>query len=135
MIHPLFTQFNEVLGDRLNPGAPADDFADITASSLREAIGRRRSPRMGPPKIRAGYGEKVALRFTSPMSSSYVVGNAGGVSVSPSGTGPARWTDNAPDVMFTSQRNAPVRLGALRPPRKSVTSKPSTIFPYVPAAT
>jgi hypothetical protein len=27
MIHPLFTQFNEDLGNRLNVDRPADDFA------------------------------------------------------------------------------------------------------------
>jgi hypothetical protein len=26
MMHPLFTQFNEDLGNRLNAGRPADDF-------------------------------------------------------------------------------------------------------------
>jgi hypothetical protein len=39
--------------------------------------------------------------------------------------------DNAPDVMFSIAANAPVSLGI---GKESVTSKPSTIFPYVPAA-
>ena len=40
-------------------------------------------------------------------------------------------TDNAPDVMFTTAANTPVRLGI---GSESVTSKPSKTFPYVPAA-
>jgi hypothetical protein len=40
-------------------------------------------------------------------------------------------TDNAPDVMFTIASNAPVHLGI---GKDSVTSKPSKVFPYVPAA-
>jgi len=40
-------------------------------------------------------------------------------------------TDNAPDVMFSIAANTPIRLGI---GRESVTSKPSTKFPYVPAA-
>ena len=40
-------------------------------------------------------------------------------------------TDNAPDVMFSIAASAPVRLGI---GKESVTSKPSSTFPYVPAA-
>ena len=39
-------------------------------------------------------------------------------------------TDNAPDVMFSPAANTPIRLGI---GKESVTSKPSTTFPYVPA--
>jgi hypothetical protein len=39
-------------------------------------------------------------------------------------------TDNAPDVMFSIASNTPVRLGI---GKESVTSKPSKVFPYVPA--
>jgi len=40
-------------------------------------------------------------------------------------------TDNAPDVMFSIAANTSVSLGI---GKQSVTSKPSKIFPYVPAA-
>jgi hypothetical protein len=39
-------------------------------------------------------------------------------------------TDNAPNVMFSIAANTPVSLGI---GKESVTSKPSTTFPYVPA--
>ena len=39
-------------------------------------------------------------------------------------------TDSAPDVMFSIASNTPVHLGI---GKESVTSKPSMIFPYVPA--
>ena len=125
MIHPLFTQFNEVLGDRLNAGRPADDFAtygELVAQAIAgvvSAAGTAENPR--------GYGKKVAHRFF-PNVLPYVVGT-------PAVFGFAEWngrslTDNAPDVMLSaSQRNAPVRLEI---GKESVTSKPSTTFPYVP---
>lgn len=40
-------------------------------------------------------------------------------------------TDNAPDVMFTTAANTPISLGI---GKESVTSKPSSTFPYVPKA-
>ena len=41
MIHPLFTQYNEDLGNRLNAGRPADDFATY-GETVIEADRRRR---------------------------------------------------------------------------------------------
>ena len=126
MIHPLFTQFNEDLGNHLNAGRPADDFA--TYGERRRQGDRRR--RLGEWNGRgsAGYGEKVARRFF-PNILPYEVGT-------PAAFGFAEWngrslTDNAPDVMFSIAANAPVRLGI---GKESVTSKPSKTFPYVPAA-
>jgi hypothetical protein len=127
MIHPLFTQFNEVLGDRLNAGRPADDFAtygELVARAIAGVVSAN-----GTAEDPRGYGEKVAHRFF-PNVLPYVVGT-------PAVFGFAEWngrslTDNAPDVMFSIAANAPVRLGI---GKESVTSKPSTIFPYVPAAT
>jgi hypothetical protein len=61
MIHPLFTQFNEDLGNRLNAGRPSDDFATygeaVTRSIARvvSAYGTAQDPR--------AYAEKVAHRF------------------------------------------------------------------------
>jgi Domain of unknown function (DUF4331) len=126
MIHPLFTQYNEDLGNRLNAGRPADDFATYGAAvakaiaSVVAANGTAEDPR--------AYGEKVAHRFF-PNILAYEVGT-------PAVFGFAEWngrslTDNAPDVMFSIAANTPVRLGI---GKESVTAKPSKAFPYVPAA-
>jgi len=126
MIHPLFTQYNEDLGNRLNAGRPADDFATYGAAvakaiaSVVAANGTAEDPRV--------YGEKVAHRFF-PNILPYEVGT-------PASFGFAEWngrslTDNAPDVMFSIAANTPVRLGI---GKESVTPKPSRTFPYVPAA-
>ena len=126
MIHPLFTQYNEDLGNRLNAGRPADDFATYgkvvtkAIAGVVSATGTAENPQ--------AYGEKVAHRFF-PNILPYEVGT-------PAVFGFAEWngrslTDNAPDVMFSIAANAPVRLGI---GRESVTSRPSATFPYVPAA-
>ena len=126
MIHPLFTQYNEDLGNRLNAGRPADDFrayGTVVAKAIAGVVsanGTTENPRT--------YGENVAHRFF-PNVLPYEVGT-------PAIFGFAAWngrslTDNAPDVMFSIAANAPVRLGI---GRESVTSKPSATFPYVPAA-
>jgi hypothetical protein len=126
MIHPLFTQFNEDLGNRLNAGRPADDFATYGAAVVKSiasvvaANGTAEDPR--------AYGEKVAHRFF-PNILPYEVGT-------PAAFGFVEWngrslTDNAPDVMFSIAANTPVQLGI---GKESVTSKPSKMFPYVPAA-
>ena len=72
--------------------------------------------------------EKVARRFC-PNILPYEVGTAAAF-------GFAEWngrslTDNAPNIMFSIAANAPISLGI---GKESVTSKPSKIFPYVPAA-
>lgn len=126
MIHPLFTQFNETLGDRLNTGRPADDFAtygDQVGKAIAGAVAA-----IGTSEDPGGYGENVAHRFF-PNILPYVVGSRATF-------GFAEWngrslTDNAPDVMFSIAANTPVRLGI---GKESVTSKPSATFPYVPAA-
>jgi hypothetical protein len=126
MIHPLFTQYNEDLGNRLNAGHPVDDFATYgeavtkAIASVVAAYGTAEDPN--------AYAEKVAHRFF-PNILPYEVGT-------PAVFGFAGWngrslTDNAPDVMFSVAANTPVRLGI---GKESVTSKPSKTFPYVPAA-
>lgn len=126
MIHPLFTQFNEDLGNRLNAGRPSDDLAtygETITKSIAAAVtanGAAEDPR--------AYGEKVARRFC-PNILPYQVGT-------PAIFGFAEWngrslTDNAPDVMFSIAANTPIRLGI---GKESVPSKPSKTFPYVPAA-
>jgi hypothetical protein len=124
MIHPLFCQFNEDLGNRLDGGRPADDFATYgetltkSIASVVTAYGTAEDPQ--------GYAEMIAHRFL-PNILPYKVGT-------PALYGFGGWngrslTDNAPDVMFSIAANTPIRLGI---GKESVTSKPTKIFPYVP---
>jgi Domain of unknown function (DUF4331) len=126
MIHPLFTQYNEDLGNRLNAGRPADDwetYGETVTKSIAgvvAAYGTAEDPR--------SYAEQVAHRML-PNILPYKVGT-------PAVYGFTEWngrslTDNAPDVMFSIAANTPIRLGI---DKGSVTSKPSKIFPYVPPA-
>jgi hypothetical protein len=126
MIHPLFTQYNEDLGNRLNAGRPADDFATYGAAVTKAIAGVVRAN--GSAEDPKAYAEEVAHRFF-PNILPYEVGT-------PAVFGFAEWngrslTDNAPDVMFSIAANTPVRLGI---GKESVTSEPSKTFPYVPAA-
>lgn len=126
MVHPLFTQFNEDLGNRLNAGHPADDLATYGETITKAIAGVVAAS--GTAESPCGYGEIVARRFC-PNILPYEVGT-------PAVFGFAEWngrslTDNAPDVMFSIAANAPVGLGI---GKESVTSKPSKNFPYVPAA-
>jgi len=125
MIHPLFTQYNEDLGNRLNAGRPQDDFATYGPTVINEiagvvaAYGTAQDPR--------AYAERVAHRFF-PNILPYEIGT-------PAAFGFAGWngrslTDNAPDVMFSLAANTPIRLGI---GKESVASKPKRAFPYVPA--
>ncbi|HVJ55012.1 MAG TPA: DUF4331 family protein [Aliidongia sp.] len=126
MIHPLFTQYNEDLGNRLNAGRPADDFATYgetvikAISGVVAANGTAEDPR--------AYAEKVAHRFF-PNILPYTVGT-------PAAFGFVEWngrslTDSAPDVMFSIASNSPIHLGI---GKESVSSKPRSTFPYVPIA-
>jgi len=126
MIHPLFTQFNEDLGNRLNAGRPADDFATYGAVVGKAIAGVVAAS--GTSEDPQSYGAKVAHRFF-PNILPYEVGTQATF-------GFAEWngrslTDNAPDVMFSIAANAPVHLGI---GKESVTAKPSNVFPYVPSA-
>jgi len=125
MIHPLFTQFNEELGNRLNAGRPSEDFATYGAEVTKAIAGVVAAN--GTADDPRAYGEKIAHRFF-PNILPYEIGT-------PAVFGFGEWNgrsliDNAPDVMFSIAANAPVRLGI---GRESVTSKPSKTFPYVPA--
>ena len=126
MIHPLFTQFNEDLGNRLNAGQPADDFATYGATVIKAVAGAVSAN--GTAEDPKAYAETVAHRFF-PNVLPYEIGT-------PAVFGFAAWngrslTDNAPDVMFSIAANTPVRLGI---GKQSVTSKPRKTFPYVPTA-
>lgn len=126
MIHPLFTQFNEDLGNRLNAGRPADDFAtygSVVGKAIAGVVAAN-----GTSEDPKAYGAKVAHRFF-PNILPYEVGTTAAF-------GFVEWngrslTDNAPDVMFSIAANTPVRLGI---GKESVTAKPSNVFPYVPSA-
>ena len=125
MIHPLFTQFNEDLGNRLNAGRPADDF-ETHGETIIQSVARVVAA-YGTAEDPRAYAEKVAHRFF-PTMLPYTIGTSAMF-------GFAEWngrslTDNAPDVMFTIAANTPVRLGI---GKASVASKPSKAFPYVPA--
>jgi len=125
MIHPLFTQYNEDLGNRLNAGRPLDDFATY-GEAVTKAIAGVVSAN-GTAEDPLAYAEKVSHRFF-PNILPYEIGT-------PAMFGFADWngrslTDNAPDVMFSLAANTPIRLGI---GKESVTSKPSRTFPYVPA--
>jgi hypothetical protein len=126
MIHPLFTQYNEDLGNRLNAGRPSDDFATY-GPTVTEAIAGAVSAN-GTAEDPKAYAARVAHRFF-PNILPYEVGT-------PAVFGFADWngrslTDNAPDVMFSLAANTPVGLGI---GKESVPSKPSKTFPYVPKA-
>ena len=126
MIHPLFTKYNEDLGNRLNAGRPADDFqtyGELVIKAIAGVVGAN-----GTAEDPRAYGEKVAHRFY-PNVLPYTVGTFAAF-------GFAEWngrslTDNAPDVMFTIASNTAIhryRQG------ESLRSKPLKAFPYVPVA-
>ena len=126
MIPPLFAQYNEDLGNRLNAGRPSDDFAtygDALAKKIAAVVAA-----YGTAEDPQEYGEKIAHRLF-PNMLPYEVGT-------PASLGFTEWngrslTDNAPDVMFSTAANTPISLGI---GKESVTSKPRKTFPYVPAA-
>ncbi|MGO9902426.1 MAG: DUF4331 family protein [Solirubrobacteraceae bacterium] len=126
MIHPLFTQYNEDLGNRLNAGTPASDFETYGETVIRAVAGVVAA--YGTAEDPRAYAERVAHRFL-PNVLPYRVGT-------PAAFGFVEWngrslTDNAPDVMFTTAANTPVRLGI---GKESITSKPRASFPHVPVA-
>jgi hypothetical protein len=122
----LFGQYNEDLGNRLNAGRPADDLTthgETIAKAIAGAVAA-----FGTAEDPHSYGQKIARRFC-PNMLPYEVGT-------PAIFGFAEWngrslTDNAPNVMFSIAANAPIALGI---GKESVTSKPTKVFPYVPAA-
>ncbi len=124
MIHPLFTQFNEDLGNRLNAGRPSEDFEVYGATVIDEVAGVVAA--YGTAADPRAYAETVAHRFL-PNMLPYRPGT-------PAAFGFAEWngrtlTDNAPDVMFSLASNTPVSLGI---GKESIISKPTATFPYVP---
>jgi hypothetical protein len=126
MIPPLFAQYNEDLGNRLNAGRPSEDFS-IWGEAVTKKIAAVVAA-YGTSEDPHEYGEKIAHRLF-PNMLPYEVGT-------PASLGFNEWngrslTDNAPDVMFSIAANSPIHLGI---GKESVTSKPRKTFPYVPAA-
>ena len=127
MIHPLFTQFNEDLGNRLNAGTPRDDFGthgERVTKAIAEVVAA-----YGTAEDPHAYAEKLAHRFF-PNILPYEIRTPAAFSFA--GWNGRSLIDNAPDVMFSLAANTPIRLGI---GKESVTSKPSPEFPYVPAVT
>ena len=126
MIHPLFTQYNEDLGNRSERRKARGRFRDLRRS--RHQVDRRR----GESCRHRGRSGKLCGEGCASVLSEHVALHGGDTkrcSVSATGTA-ARLTDNAPDVMFSIATNSPVRLGI---GKELVTSRPSKSFPYVPA--
>jgi hypothetical protein len=123
MIHPLFTQFNDDLGNRLNAGQPVDDF-DTYGEAVSRAVAGVVSAN-GTAEDPDTYAKTVALRFF-PNILPYTVGTEAVFGFADwNGRSP---TDNASDVMFSIAANTPVSVGI---GKTSVTGKPSKVFPYV----
>ncbi|MFF0050844.1 DUF4331 family protein [Streptomyces sp. NPDC005498] len=126
MIHPLFTQFNEDLGDRLNENKPSEDVALYGKALTKSIAGVVRA--YGTAENPEAYAKSVVDRFL-PNVLPYVVGTP--ASYGFSGWNGRTLTDNAPDVMFSLASNTPLTLGITK---ASVPSKPTNVFPYVPSA-
>ncbi len=123
MLPPLFAQYNEDLGNRLNAGHPADDFATYGQSVIKDIAGAVAAN--GTAEDPLEYAEKFAHRIF-PNILPYTVGTTAIF-------GFAEWngrslTDNAPNVMFSLAANTQISLGI---GKESVTAKPTKKFPYV----
>jgi ferredoxin-NADP reductase len=127
MIHPLFAQSNPDLGDRLNAGRPVDDFATYGEEVIKSIAGVVSAN--GTAQDTKAYAETVAHRFF-PNILRYEVGTPAVFGFA--GVNGRSMTDNVPDVMCSIAANTPIHMGI---GKESVTSKPSQIFPYVPAVT
>ncbi|MFG2452823.1 DUF4331 family protein [Streptomyces sp. NPDC048512] len=125
MIHPLFAQFDEALGDQLNENAPADDpqLYGKTITDKVSAVVRA----SGSAEDSEGYGRCVANRVL-PNVLPYTVGT--GASFSFAGWNGRALTDDVATVMFSFASNTPVSMGITG---QSLTVQPSPSFPYVPA--
>jgi hypothetical protein len=126
MMPPLFAQYDEDFGNRLNAGHPSADFATYGAH-VTKAIGAVVAA-YGTAEDPHAYAEKIAHRLL-PNMLPYAVGTQASL-------GFVEWngrslTDNAPNVMFSTAANTPIQLGI---GKESVTSKPRKTFPYVPVA-
>jgi hypothetical protein len=125
MIHPLFTQYNEDLGDRLNENTPCEDIP-LYGKALTESIASVVRA-YGTSEDPEAYARSVVERIL-PNVLPYEVGTPAAYGFA--GFNGRTLTDNTPDVMFSLASNTPVTLGI---GKESVTAKPSSTFPYVPS--
>ena len=126
MIHPLFTQFNEDLGNRLNAGRPADDFATygrLVSKAIAGVVAAN-----GTAEDPQAYGEEGRAPVL-PQHASLRGRHPGGVRLRRVER-PLLDRQCAGRDVHALRRTRPVRLGI---GKESVTAKPSKTFPYVPS--
>ncbi|NMO55358.1 DUF4331 domain-containing protein [Actinoplanes sp. TBRC 11911] len=123
MIHPLFAQHDEQLGDRLNATKPVADVTNY-AEHVTEAVAAVVSAYGNVDDPRA-YGAAFAARFL-PNVLPYTLGTA--ASYSFLGINGRSLVDNVPDVMFSLATNTPLSIGL---DRDAVARPPKTDFPYL----
>ena len=124
MIHPLFTQNDEELGNRLNATRPADDKANYgtTITDAVAAVVAAYGTAGDPRAYAAAVAEKLlpdVLPYTVGTPAAYGFNDLNGRFL----------TDNAPDVMFSLATNTAFTIGLTK---DSITAKPTNRFPYVP---
>ncbi|GAA4595558.1 hypothetical protein GCM10023194_65360 [Planotetraspora phitsanulokensis] len=124
MIHPLFTQLNEDLGDKLNTNRPAEDMEihGDTVTTMVAGVVRAYGTAEDPEAYAWAVVSKIfpnVLPYTIGTSAFFGFAGWNGRSL----------TDNAPDVMFSFAGDTPVTIGITG---RSVTAEPTRTFPYVP---
>jgi len=126
MIHPLFTQFDEDLGDALNTTLPVDDrrlYASRLAAMIAAVVHAD-----GTAAHSAAYADLIVDRLL-PNILPYTIGTT--ASFTFAGWNGRTLSDNAPDVMFSLAANTPVSLGL---GHDSVSAQPTPSFPHVSPA-
>jgi hypothetical protein len=126
MVSPIFAQFNDELGERLNRTPPAADAHAFTKeiTDMVAAVVAARGTADDPH----AYGQCVAERVL-PVVLPYTIGT-------PAVFGFATFngrslTDNVGDVMFSLTTNSALSIGLTK---EAVDVAPTDTFPYVPAA-
>jgi hypothetical protein len=124
MIHPLFAQHDDDLGNQLNATTPADDcklFGDRFAQSIAKVVAAYGTA--ADPEL---YGRAVANKLL-PNVLPYTVGTQ---AVFGFGVWNGRsLIDSAPDVMFSLATNTALSTVVSK---ESVPFRPTDTFPYVP---
>ncbi|WNI16455.1 DUF4331 family protein [Actinacidiphila sp. ITFR-21] len=124
VIHPLFAQYDEDLGDRLNANHPSRD-VELYGAALTEPVASVVRA-YGTSAHPDAYARMVVAAFL-PNLPPYTLGTA--ASFGFAGWNGRTMTDNAPDVVFSFAANTPVTLALTK---DAVVAKPSDVFPYVP---
>jgi uncharacterized protein DUF4331 len=123
MIHPLFAQHDEALGDRLNETPPADDVENY-AKHVTEAIARVVTA-YGNTRDPQAYGAAFSARFF-PNVLPYTLGSAGSFGFLE--INGRSLIDDAADVMLSLATNTALADGL---GNNVVVPQPKTTFPYV----